>query len=128
MRVAAVHLDTSFLIRALVPGSDPDQLLRMWLQDGRRLAMSSVAWTEFLCGPLDVAGRELAARIVTDRIPYSEQDAESAAELFNETGRRRGSLIDCMIAAVASRRSAPLATLNRNDFRRFEPVGLRLAP
>lgn len=128
MRAAAVHLDTSFLIRALVPGSDPDQLLRMWLQEGRRLAMSSVAWTELLCGPLDVAGRELAARIVADRIPYSERDAESAAELFNETGRRRGSLIDCMIAAVASRRGAPLATLNRNDFRRFESVGLRLAP
>lgn len=128
MRVVAVHLDTTFLIQALVPGSDPDQLLRMWLQEGRRLAMSSIAWSEFLCGPLDLADRELAARIVADRIPYSAQDAESAAELFNETGRRRGSLIDCMIAAVARGRSAPLATLNRNDFRRFESPGLRFAP
>lgn len=89
--------------------------------------MSSIAWTEFLCGPLDDTDRNLAAEIVTERVPYTIRDAESAAELFNEGGRRRGSLIDCMIAAVASRRGASLATLNPDDFRRFEALGLRLA-
>ena len=124
---SAIHLDTSFLIRALVPGSDSERMLRLWLGEDHRLAMSSIAWTEFLCGPLDATDRELAAQIVAERIPYGEQDAKSAAELFNETGRRRGSLLDCMIAAVAQRRGASLATSNPDDFRRFEALGLRLA-
>ena len=124
---SAIHLDTSFLIRALVRGSDADQMLRSWLREGHRLAMSSIAWTELLCGPLDATDRELAERSVAEPIPYDERDAEAAAELFNETGRRRGSLLDCMIAAVAQRRGASLATSNPDDFRRFESLGLRLA-
>jgi predicted nucleic acid-binding protein len=127
METRAIHLDTSFLIRALIPGSEPDQALRGWLQVGRLVSMSSVAWTELLCGPLDAEERRLAEQIVERRIPFDERDAESAAELFNATGRRRGSLIDCMIAAAAQRRGALLATLNPDHFRRFEDSGLRLA-
>ena len=48
----AIHLDTCFLIRALVPGTEPDLRLRRWLRQGQRLCMDSIAWTEFLCGPL----------------------------------------------------------------------------
>lgn len=123
----AIHLDTSFLIRALVPGSDADSMLRGWLRAGREIAMSSIAWTELLCGPLDTAHRHLAERVVTERVIYDEHDAAVAARMFNETGRRRGSLVDCMIAATAERRDALLATLNPDDFRRFESAGLRLA-
>lgn len=126
MSSRTIHLDTSFLIRALVPASETNGVLRRWLADGRRLAMSAVAWTELLCGPLGAADRDLAAGVVTERVPFTERDAELAADLFNETGRRRGSLVDCMIAASASSRNAPLATLNADDFSRFEPHGLRL--
>lgn len=128
VRQPAIQLDTSFLIRALVPDSDSDRLLRSWLRQGRHLAMSSLAWTELLCGPMDAAARALAERIVTERLAYGERESVVAAELYNETGRRRGSMIDCMIAATARLRGAPLATLDLDDFRRFETHGLRLMP
>lgn len=56
---------------------------------------------------------------------FTEADAELASDLFNETGRRSRSHVDCMIAAHAIRREAQLATLNLQDFRRF--ANLRLA-
>lgn len=127
MAEVAIHLDTCFLIRALVPGTDADQRLRSWLRGGHRLRMDSIAWTEFLCGPLKPDERGLAEQIVTERVSYGEHDAQCAAELFNSTGRRRGSLVDCMIAAAAAGGDAALATLNRDDFRCFEAFGLRLA-
>ncbi|HRP88303.1 MAG TPA: PIN domain-containing protein [Gammaproteobacteria bacterium] len=127
MTEPAIHLDTCFLIRALVPGTDADRRLRAWLTDGHRLRMDTIAWTEFLCGPLPPEELRLAEQIVTERVSYSESDAQRAAELFNATGRRRGTLADCMIAAAAARRDAALATLNRGDFECFEASGLKLA-
>lgn len=119
-----IHLDTSFLIRGLERGSAEDRALRRWLQGREALGMSAVAWTEFLCGPLDESQRELSTRVVSQRVAFLEEDAVLGARLFNETGRRRGSLIDCMIAATALRARAPIATANVADFRRFAAYGL----
>lgn len=127
MTEPAIHLDTCFLIRALVPGTDADRRLRAWLTGGHQLRMDAIAWTEFLCGPLSPEELRLAEQVVTERISYSESDAQRAAELFNATGRRRGTLADSMIAAAAVGRDAALATLNRDDFQFFEPCGLKLA-
>ncbi len=121
------HLDTSFLIQALVPGSGADRQLRSWLRQGEPLAVSCIAWAELLCGPLEDGDLELAARIVPERVPFDEDDAVRAARLFDLGGRRRGSLADCMIAASALRRGAVLATANRRDFARFAGAGLVLA-
>ena len=96
-----IHLDTSFLIRALVPGSPQDKSLRRWLESGDSFVMSTIAWTEFLCGPLETRQADLARQIVSDRIAFSEEDAIVGARLFNDSGRRRGSMFDCMIAATA---------------------------
>lgn len=123
-----IHLDTCFLIRALVSGTDADRHLRDWLGAGHRLCMDSIAWTEFLCGPLQADERGLAEQIVTERVSFSEQDGQRAAEFFNATGRRRGTLSDCMIAATAAGRDAALATLNPDDFQCFEALGLKLLP
>ena len=119
MSQTPVHLDTSFLIRALRPGTKQDQMLRALLEAGRELAMSSIAWAEFLCGPLDSRQLDMARRITPELIPFTGKDAALAAELFNESGRRRSSLTDCMIAATALRWNARLATANQADFKRL---------
>ena len=119
MSQTPVHLDTSFLIRALRPGTRQDQTLRALLETGRELAMSSIAWAEFLCGPLDGRQLDIARLITPELIPFTPKDAALAAELFNESGRRRSSLTDCMIAATALRCNARLATANQVDFKRL---------
>ena len=123
-----IHLDTSFLIRALVPGTGEDRELRAWFTEGEPVAMSSVAWAEFLCGPVEPGAVEAVAGLLADRVPFGEEDAVRAAGLFNSLGRRRGSLMDCMIAAVALGSEARLATANPSDFRPFEGHGLRILP
>jgi predicted nucleic acid-binding protein len=121
-----IHLDTSFLIRALVRNSAEDLKLRSWLRVRTEVGMSSIAWAEFLCGPVETSDVDLAARIIQERVPFLDEDAVVAARLFNTSGRRRGSLIDCMIAAVALRVGASLATTNPEDFRRLESAGLEV--
>ena len=121
-----IHLDTSFLIQALRPHSQADATLRGWMKSGEQLAMSTVAWAEFSCGPVDDSALGLAQRVVKMLVPLDGEHARLAAELFNQSGRRRGSLVDCMIAAAAVVEDASLATLDRRDFVRLEALGLKL--
>jgi predicted nucleic acid-binding protein len=65
----------------------------------------------------------LQSRIVS----FGRQEAVLAAELFNKTGRRRGSRFDCLIAATAISADAEAATINQSDFQVFIPHGLKLA-
>ena len=122
-----IHLDTSFLIRALALGSPEDRKLRGWIGEGKTLGMSTVVWAELLCGPLKRSEMEWATEIVGQRQDFTPEHAELAARLFNESGRRRGSLIDCMIAATALVAAAPIATANAADFLRFKDFGLTMA-
>lgn len=122
-----IYLDTSYLILALRAGTSEERKVRDWVTTGEILCMSTVAWTEFLCGPLNPSELALASEIVGPSRDFTTEHAAGAAELFNKTGRRRGSLIDCMIAAVALIDRIPIATANVSDFRRFEDFGLRMA-
>ncbi|MGH9416356.1 MAG: type II toxin-antitoxin system VapC family toxin [Terriglobales bacterium] len=122
-----IHLDTNFLIRMRIPGGIEDHLHRSWTAAGLRLQASAIAWSEFLCGPLDISVRRYARQLLGAPVPMEEEDADLAAELFNFSGRRRGSLPDCQIAAIAIHRGASLATANRADFLRFTAAGLILA-
>jgi predicted nucleic acid-binding protein len=121
-----IHLDTSFLIRALRKRSDEDGLLRRWLRDHTDLGISAVCWTEFLCGPLAARDLHAAARIFPEPEPFLAEDSVAAAGLFNASGRRRGSLVDCMVAATAIRAGASLATADPGHFLRFESAGLKV--
>jgi predicted nucleic acid-binding protein len=121
-----IHLDSSFLIRALVAGSPESSVLDAWLGAGRVVSISTLAWGEFLCGHLSEEDEELAARVTRKHVPLRTEEAVEAARLFNATGRRRSSFQDCIVAASAIRAGAALATTDR-DFDRFVPAGLKLA-
>ena|SRR5205809_855325 len=122
-----VHFDTNFLIQATVPGSPADLQFRALAAASETFGISAIAWAEYLCGPLDSKASTAAQQIVPRPEPLLAVDAEISASLFNQTGRRSRSLADCMIAAVAIRCGAKLATINRVDFQLFVPHGLILA-
>lgn len=121
------HLDTSFLIRSLVPGTQEQGRLSSWLKAGAALGISAISWTEFLCGPVSARDAALAQQFLGTPIPFGPNDAAQAARSFNASSRRRGSMLDCMIAAQAISANASLATSNRADFRKLEPFGVQLA-
>jgi predicted nucleic acid-binding protein len=122
-----IHLDTNFLIQALVPSSAAEAKLQTWKNDGEALGISSIAWSEFLCGPLTQNDETLAQMLFPAPEPFLASDAHKAAELFNATGRRSRGLADCQIAAVALRCEARMATANESDFTPFQSQGLALA-
>ena len=121
-----IHLDTNFLIESLVPSSVAGAKLQTWLRDGEDVGISSIAWSEFLCGPLTVADEELAQLLFPQPNSFLASDAYKAAQLFNATGRRSRSLADCQIAAIALRCGARMATANAADFSLFQSHGLTL--
>jgi predicted nucleic acid-binding protein len=122
-----IHFDTNFLIQTAVAGSSAHERFRAWASAQENFNVSSVAWAEFLCGPLDATAENIARQIFPNPEPLLATDAALAAKLFNQTGRRSRSLADCMIAAVAIRCGAKLATINAADFQPFVEYGLALA-
>jgi len=87
-----IHLDTNYLIGLLVKGSPQVEDVDGWLAAGEPLAASAVAWTEFLNGPVTPLEVSRAEAVLQSRIiPFGRQEAVLAADLFNKTGRRRGS-------------------------------------
>jgi predicted nucleic acid-binding protein len=123
-----IHLDTNYLIGLLVKDSLQAQEVDKWLAAGKTLAASAITWTEFLNGPVTPLEINRAEAVLQSRIvPFGRQEAVMAANLFNKTGRRRGSRFDCLIAATAILEQAEIATANQADFKVFVPHGLTLA-
>ena len=121
-----IHFDTNFLIAATVPASPAHSQLRVWASNGESFGVSSIALAEYLCGPLDATAEAIAQQMCPQPEPFLPADAALAATLFNKTGRRSRTLADCMIAAVAIRCNAKLATVNATDFSLFQSFGLKL--
>jgi len=123
-----IHLDTNYLIGLLVRGSIPAADVDRWLAAGEDLAVSAVAWSEFLNGPVTAVEISRVGAVIQSRVvPFGPAEAALAADLFNKTGRRRGSRFDCLIAATAIAANASLATVNTADFKPFTAHGLKLA-
>ena len=115
-----IHLDTNDLIGLPVQGSA--------VAAGESLAASAIAWTEFLNGPVTPLEVGRAEAVLQSRIiPFGQGEAALAAELFNQTGRRRGSRFDCLIAATAILAQAEVATVNQSDFKVFVAHRLKFA-
>ena len=119
-------LGYEFSRQPLVEGSPEERTLQYWLEQGEALGMSAIGLAEFLCGPVDFRQlRKALPLLIGEPVLFLDEDAERAAHFFNRAGRRRGSMVDCMIAAVAVRAKAKLATSNQKGFARF--TGLELA-
>jgi len=122
-----IHLDTNYLIGLAVPGSHEAAEVDEWLAAGQSLAASAIAWSEVLNGPVTAEEISRVEDVVQANIrPFGSQEAARAAELFNKTGRRRGSRFDCFIAAAAIMDGAEVATVNQEDFKLFAAHGLKL--
>jgi predicted nucleic acid-binding protein len=122
-----IHLDTNLLIAASGPESPLKERMRAWMRDGEKLSASSIAWAEFLQGPVTFEQIDICINVVEGRVlAFGKVDAQKAAELFNQSGRRRSSRFDCFIAASAICAGASLATENRRDFLPYVAAGLRL--
>ena len=123
-----ILLDTNYLIGLLVKASQQASDVDGWLVEGQTLATSAIAWTEFLNGPVRPLEVSRAETVLESRIvSFGQQEAVLAADLFNKTGRRRGSRFDCLIAATAIVSQAEVATVNQSDFKIFIQHGLKMA-
>ena len=121
-----IHLDTNFLILAVSRDTLESRKIDKWLSEEREIGLSAVAWTEFQCGPVSDRAIHAAALLTGKPVAFDGLDAVTASGLFNFGGRRRNSIVDCMIAAIAIRSGAAFATNNLRDFERFAPFGLDL--
>jgi len=122
-----ICLDTNYLVCSLVPGTHEAAAMARWLQRGENLFAPSVAWYEFLCGPVTPDEIRLVRSLLKGGlIPFEDAHAAAAAKLFNATGRIRRLRLDAMIAASAMVAGCRLATSNIADFKVFVPFGLTL--
>ncbi len=121
-----ILLDSNFLIGLLVSGSAEAGKVETWFMD-TELCTSSVAWYEFLSGPVDEEGIAVVLSMISDRVfPSTRDQAQEAARLWNSTGRLRRLRLNATIASAAILVNAELATANIEDFQHFVPLGLRL--
>ena len=113
-----VHIDTSALIDSLTGPRRSLPRLTALVEDGHRIAISSLVFYEWRRGPRTTA--ELAAQdalLPRDGVvAFDASAAALAADLYRRMARPRGREVDISIAACALGQAAALWTLNRNDF------------
>ena len=121
-----IHLDTSVLIDALTGPRRSARALRTLIEDGERIAVSSLVLYEWRREPRrleDLAAQE-ALFPADEAAPFGAAEAAVAAELYRALSRPRGREIDLAIAACAILQQARLWTLNESDFRDIPRLSL----
>lgn len=113
-----IHLDTSILVEALTGPKRSALALRRVIEQGERIAVSTIVLYEWLRGPRrpqELAAQEaLLPREVA--APFGPREAALAAGLYAKVRRPRGREIDLAIAACALAAAAAFWTLNTDDF------------
>jgi predicted nucleic acid-binding protein len=121
-----VHIDTSALIDALTgPRRSLDGLVRL-VDEGHRIAVSSIVLYEWWRGPRTKTELAVQAELLPAEaaVAFGPTEAALAARLYREVARARGREVDVAIAACAIAHGAALWTLNLGDFRDIPGVRL----
>lgn len=114
----AVHLDTDFLIHALAEAGAPRRRLIELAESNQIIEMSAIAWYEFSRGPRTPEQLAVGRAFFGENgvIPFSEQLAAAAGEVFRQLGSPRRRAADVAIGVTAAMRGATLLSLNTRDF------------
>lgn len=113
-----VHLDTDVLVYALsVDGRERRRVVQLAESDAE-VQMSAVAWYEFSRGPRTPEQLGVARSFFFDDgiVPFSEELASIAAEVFRNLGSPRKRAADIAIGVTAAAMEAVLLTRNTQDF------------
>ena len=74
-----VHLDTNYIVGAVRKGSPQVAQIDAWEMAGVTLAVSTMAWAEFLCGPLTPGEVDVTAGLLGRPLPITAADAAKGA-------------------------------------------------
>ncbi len=113
-----VHLDTDFLVFALAaPGPERTRLAQL-AESEAEIQVSAVAWYEFCRGPRTPDQLAVARSFFLEDgvVPFSEDLAALAAEVFRRLGSPRRRAADVAIGVTAAALKALLLTRNARDF------------
>ena len=113
-----IHLDTSALVDALTGRCRSESALRRLIEDGERVAISTLALYEWLRGPRTEDEIEIQEALLpaAAAVPFGPEEAMVAAAAYRSLRARRGRAVDIAIGACAVTRHARLWTLNPRDF------------
>jgi predicted nucleic acid-binding protein len=113
-----VHIDTDFLVYALSKAGPERERLVKFAESETELQMSAVAWYEFSRGPRTPEQIAVARSFLLDDgiIPFSEELAGIAANVFRNLGSPRRRSADIAIGVTAASLDALLLTRNKDDF------------
>ena len=114
-----IFLDTSVLVDAITGRLETARALNRVIEQGERLAVSTLVLFEWLRGPRSAEQIELQQALVPlDRaVPFGAREAGTAAGLYRTVAHPRRREIDLAIAATAITHDAALWTLDASDFR-----------
>lgn len=128
--MSLVHLDTDFLIYAVSQAGPERRRLLALAESADVVRLSAVAWYEYARGPRTPEQLAVARSFVGEDgvVPFSEELAARAAEVFRLLGSPRLRAADIAIGVTAASSGARLLTRNARDFAGIPGLDLETAP